>query len=61
MEKRAFLIEHAGELKAIEAELAPFSRIGLAAGASTPLETTLAIEAALTLPPLGGLYRAAAV
>jgi 4-hydroxy-3-methylbut-2-enyl diphosphate reductase len=48
MEKRTFLIEHAGELKEIEAELAPFSRIGLAAGASTPLETVLEIEAALT-------------
>jgi 4-hydroxy-3-methylbut-2-enyl diphosphate reductase len=43
----AYLLENAAEVKRIEPALAPCRRIGLAAGASTPLETIDELEAAV--------------
>jgi 4-hydroxy-3-methylbut-2-enyl diphosphate reductase len=43
----AYLIENAAEVKRIETELAAYRRIGLAAGASTPLETIDDLETAV--------------
>jgi 4-hydroxy-3-methylbut-2-enyl diphosphate reductase len=43
----AYLFENAAEVKRIEPDLAPYRRIGLAAGASTPLETIDELEAAI--------------
>jgi 4-hydroxy-3-methylbut-2-enyl diphosphate reductase len=42
-----YLVENVAEMKPIEPELAAYRRIGLAAGASTPLETIDELEAAV--------------
>jgi 4-hydroxy-3-methylbut-2-enyl diphosphate reductase len=43
----AYLLENAAEVSQIESDLARYRRIGLAAGASTPLETIDELEAAI--------------
>jgi 4-hydroxy-3-methylbut-2-enyl diphosphate reductase len=47
MGKPAFLLENAAEMKGIAAGLSVYTRIGLAAGASTPLETIDELEEAV--------------
>jgi 4-hydroxy-3-methylbut-2-enyl diphosphate reductase len=47
MGKPVWLLENAAEVKGIEAELSAYTRIGLAAGASTPLETINELEEAV--------------
>jgi 4-hydroxy-3-methylbut-2-enyl diphosphate reductase len=49
MGKPAYLLENAAEADGIAPELAAYPRIGLASGASTPIETVDELEAALLL------------
>jgi 4-hydroxy-3-methylbut-2-enyl diphosphate reductase len=63
MGKPAYLLESAAEAGRIVAELAAYTRIGLASGASTPIETVDELETALAIrrpsfiPPVSKLRR----